>query len=125
MVLLEIPTEEDIRSSLCISPEVQAAGDAAATSEIVHFCSGTTELVLVEAAAASRWILSFEASGLKVSDKWHDDVLGEKNGDWLAEKKAEDDEDIFLKLIAAKGPKVEELSSWTSILAVANNLTPN
>jgi hypothetical protein len=29
----------------------------------------------------------------------------------LAEKKAEDDDDIFLKLIAAKGPKVEELSS--------------
>jgi hypothetical protein len=76
-------------------------------------------------ATASRLILSFESSGLKVSDKWHDDVLGEKKGDWLAEKKAEDDDDIFLKLIAAKGPKVEELSSWLSILAVANNLFPN
>jgi len=124
-VLLEMPTEEDMRSRFCKSPALQPAGDAA-TSEKEHptftidFGSGIPEMVL--GAAASEWILSLGASGRKDSDNWHDDDLGEKKGDWLAEKKAEDEDDMFLELFAVKGPSVVELSSWISIIAVADGM---
>lgn len=51
MLLLEIPTEEDIRSSFCMSPELNPAGDAD-KSENAHltltseFGSGISEVVL-------------------------------------------------------------------------------
>jgi len=114
-----------MRSRFCKSPALQLAGDAA-TSGKVHptftrdFGSGIPELLL--GAATSRWILSLGASGCKDSDNWHDDDLGEKNGDWLAEKKAEDEDDMFLKLGVVKGPTVVELSSWISILEVTDGV---
>lgn len=51
MLLLEMPTEEDIRSSFCKSTELHPAGDAD-TSDKVHltftseFGSGISEVVL-------------------------------------------------------------------------------
>ena len=48
------------------------------------------------------------------SDKWHVGDLGEKKGDWSAEKNTEDDDDIFLEVVAGKDPNLE-LSSLSSI----------
>lgn len=42
------------------------------------------------------------------------DDRGEKKGDWFAEKNAEDDDDIFLKVMAGKDLNLE-LSSPCSI----------
>ena len=116
-----MPTEEDIRSSFCKSTELHPAGDAD-TSDKVHltftseFGSGISEVVLE--GAKPKWILLLGTSSLADSDNWHDDGdLGEKKGDWFAEKKAEDDDDIFLVVMAFKDPNMG-LSSWISMPAL-------
>ena len=48
------------------------------------------------------------------SDKWHVGDLGEKKGDWFAEKNTEDDDDRFLEVVTGKDPNLE-LSSPSSI----------
>lgn len=84
-----MPSEEDIRSRFCISPELQTAGEADISERVLvsftlEFCSGTPELVL--GPARSKWVL-LNGADLVESDKWHDGDLGEKKGDWFAEKK--------------------------------------
>lgn len=120
MLLLEMPTEEDIRSSFCKSPELQPAGDADKSEKVLltfttDFGSGIPELV--HGVAASKWVLSLGTSCLVDCDKWHGGDLGEKKGDWFAEKNAEEDDDIFLEVMAVKDPNIE-LSSRMSMLVV-------
>ena len=112
-----MPVEEDIRSSCGKLLETPAAG-AGDISDNTYLTftrdsgSGIPELELRGSALKCR--LSQLASDLVDSDNWHEGDLGEKKGDWFAEKNAEDDDDMFLKVVDCNAPNLE-LSSPKSM----------
>ena len=64
------------------------------------------------------WLELSERAG-----NWHVGDLGEKKGDWFAEKNAEDEDDKFLKAVLGLGANLE-LSSPASIFLITCSHVP-
>lgn len=94
-----------------------------------------------EVQAAETWQTSFEANLTFVKDSgsgvsghvfvlapWHGlsecvdnrpvGDLGEKKGDWFAEKNVEEDDERFLNVVLGNDPNLE-LSAWRSIFTIS------
>lgn len=112
-----MPVEDVIRLNFWKSfamPETGSLVISAKASLVFarHSGSGIPELEL--RGSPLRWVLSYWASERVDSDTWHVGDLGEKKGDWFAEKNA-DDEDEILDVVTGNNPNLE-LSSRRSIL---------
>lgn len=115
-MLLKMPVEEPTQSNFWELLEIHVAGagemsdNACLTFDTI---SGWRIPELLRGSTLNGK-LSHGAPDLVDSDNWNDDDLGEKKGDWFAEKNAEDDDDISLKVVG-KEPNLQ-LSSPEAIL---------